>query len=118
MVTWRLTIGANTFFGWAVPDLDPNSNNAYNTHGSFVNGVNGRLYGLGTKAIFYLPNYEIPVGATFGLRYDPMRGTMHARVNSDAEALCFTGLRKDLIPAVCIIDQGNSCQVVVRNFCF
>ncbi len=43
--------------------------------------------------------------ATISLRYHPAQGTMHIRVNGGAEHSCFTGLRNDIVPAVCIYDN-------------
>ncbi len=112
VVTWRLNEGVHMCFGWALPDLDPNTEDAYFNHGSFIDGT-GYLFGLGTKVIQRLPSW-IHAGDTLSLRYDPARGTMHARVNGGAEVLCFTDLRNDLVPAVCLIGQGDSCAIVVR----
>ncbi len=120
-VTWR-RMGANTCSGWAVPDLDPTTLQAYFTQGSFIDGI-GHLYGVGTKVIMALPSGVVVLpggtvrnGATLSLRYDPARGTMHARVNGGAEVLCFTDLRSDLVPAVCLEDRGDSCAIVVRVY--
>ncbi len=101
-------------FGWALPDLNPTTNRAFDTHGSFVYVSGGALWGLGTKVPSQLPGGTIAVGATVSLRYDPAQGTMHARVNGGAEVLCFTDLRNDLVPAVCLFDKGDSCAIVVR----
>ena len=109
-VTFRRIKGA-FYWGWAVPDLDP-TDGAARTNGSFVNFSDGELYGLGTKVIEMLPNGEIPDGGTLSLRYDPARGTMHARVNGGAEHPCFTGLRNDLVPAVCFYEQNATCAIV------
>ena len=98
-------------FGWALPDLNLTTNGAYNTHGSFVYVSGGTLYGLGTKGST-LPGGAIPLGAAVSLRYDPTRGTMHARVNGGAEHPCFTGLRNDLVPAVCFYEQNATCAIV------
>ena len=112
VVTWRHAAGANTLFGWALPDLNPTTNGAYSNHGSFVHAYDGSLWGLGTQVISTLPGGAIPVGATVSLRYDPARGTMHARVNGGAEHPCFTGLRNDLVPAVCFLEQNATCAIV------
>ncbi len=96
-----------------MPDLDPNTNVAYDVHGSFMSADDGKLRGIGATAIDKLPCGEIPDGGALSLRYDPARGTMHARVNGGAEVLCFTDLRTDLVPAACFIDQGDSCVVEV-----
>ena len=111
VVTWRHAAGASTMFGWAVPDLNPTTDNAYSTHGSFVYAVTGNLFGLGTKGS-NLPGGTIPAGSTVSLRYDPARGTMHARVNGGAEHPCFTDLRNDLVPAVCLYNQNATCAIV------
>ncbi len=112
-VTWRLIKGDNSCFGWAVPDLDPNTRDTHHSHGSFING-SGDFFGLGTQVIGELPNGVFPSGGLLSLRYDPAQGTMHARVNGGAEVLSFTDLRNDLVPAVCLIFQGESCAIVVR----
>jgi hypothetical protein len=109
VVTWRHTKGMMNYFGWVVPNLDPNTNAAFQTHGSFVSSFRGYLHGLGTKTE---PIGVIPVGATLSLRYDPALGTMHARVNDKEEELCFTDLRNDLVPAVCLVNSGDSCAIV------
>ena len=111
VVTWRHGAGVNTMFGWALPDLNPTTDRAFDTHGSFVYTSGGGLYGLGTKGST-LPGGDIPLGATVSLRYDPARGTMHARVNGGAEHPCFTGLRNDLVPAVCLYNQNATCAIV------
>ncbi len=98
-------------FGWALPDLNPTTNAAFNTHGSFVYAYNGTVHGLGTKGST-LPGGDIPVRGNISLRYHPARGTMHARVNGGAEHACFTGLRDDLVPAVCFYDQNATCTIV------
>jgi hypothetical protein len=111
-LTWRHVKGENTYFGWAVPGLNPNTDAAIKSHGSFVWARTGSLYGLGTKALMKLPSGGIPVGATLSLRYDPTLGTMHARTIDGAEILCFTDMRSDLVPAVCLWDKGDSCATV------
>jgi hypothetical protein len=113
VVTWRHEAGGHTMYGWALPDLNPTTDRAFETHGSFVYAVNGALWGLGTKGST-LPGGAIPVGATLSLRYDPARGTMHARVNGGAEHPCFTDLRNDLVPAVCLYNQNvnATCAIV------
>ncbi len=110
VVTWRHGAGTHIMFGWALPDLNPTTNDAYSNHGSFVYADNGYLYGLGHGST--VPGGRIAVGATLSLRYDPARGTMHARVNGGAEHLCFTSLRNDLVPAVCFYDQNATCAIV------
>jgi hypothetical protein len=113
--TWRLNSDRFLSLGYALPDMDPNLYWAVVTHGSFVNSQ-GRLGGLGTKftGVFpgQLPGGKLAYGSTLSLRYDPLQGTMHARVNSDDEVLCFTDLRDDLVPAVCLVDRGASCTIV------
>ena len=113
IVTWRRQKGGT--FGWALPDLDPDTGQAHATDGSFI-CANGTLYGSGTRARQELPGgtSAFSVGARLSLRYDPARGTMHARVNGGGEVLCFTGLRNDLVPAVKLYKEGASCAVVVR----
>ncbi len=112
VVTWRRGAGtAEVMFGWAVPDLNPIAEYACKTHGSFVYAVNGTLWGLGTKD-GNLPGGALPAGGTISLRYDPARGTMHARVNGGAEVLCFTRLRNDLVPAVYFYGQNATCSLV------
>jgi hypothetical protein len=68
---------------------------------------------MGAPALDILPGGTIRNGATLSLRYDPARGTMHARVNGGAEVLCCSGLPDDLVPAVCLQEQGEECAVVV-----
>ncbi len=66
-------------FGWAVPDLDPNTDDAYIAHGSFIRVFNGMLYGLGTMVISKLPSGGISDGGSLSLRYHPARGRrLHA----------------------------------------
>ncbi len=113
-VTWRRLKGNMVYVGWAVPDLNPNSDRAFATHGSFI-GLQGYLDGLGSKVIQKLPSGSVSLGDTVSLRYDPARGTMHVRVNGGAEVLCFTDLRNDLVPAVCLWGNNTSCVVVVRS---
>ena len=113
IMTWRRTKGGT--FGWALPDLDPDTDLAYGTDGSFI-CANGSLYGLGIQTRQELPGgtSAIPLGAALSLRYHPAHGTMHARVNGGVEVLCFTDLRNDLVPAVKLYKEGASCAVVVR----
>ena len=114
MVTWRLIKGDNSaYFGWAVPDLNHNTDDAYIRHGSFI-GDTGHLCGLATQVIQQLPSGSVSLGGTVSLRYDPVRGTMHARINDGAEVLCFTDLRNDLVPAVCLMSNNASCAISVR----
>ncbi len=108
-------IKGRVWFSWAVPDLDPNEFAIF-SHGSFIDFVDGELMGLGTKAINKLPSGAIPDGGTLTLRYYPVRGTMHARVNGGAEVLCFTDLRNDLVPAVCLVNKGDSCAIVDAQY--
>ncbi len=112
-VTWRLIKVIGSIIGWAVPDLDPNSNCAFMGHCSYIFGE-AYLGGLGTQVIQRLPSGRIFDGDTVSLRYHPARGTMHARVNGGAEVLCFTDLRNDLVPAICLFGKGESCAIVVR----
>ena len=111
-VTWRCTQGVNTCVGWAVPDLDPNTDCAYRSHGSFIS-VSGILFGLGTQAIQELPSCGILEGGTLSLRYNPARGTLYTRANEGVEVLCFTNLRNDLVPAVVLAYPKSSCVIVV-----
>ncbi len=121
-MTWHHTSGPLTCYGWAVPDLNPTTDSAYNTHGCFIDTYAGDLWGMGTMAVAELPEgyvppdgrSVIPEGATLSLRYHPTQGTMHARVNKGTERLCFTDLRNDLVPAVCLVGEGDSCSIVVR----
>jgi hypothetical protein len=114
-VTWCRK-GANMYVGWAMRDLDPNTRDAYRTHGSFIDFLDGKLTGLGTTVVERLPNGGIPEGGTLSLRYNPARGTMHARVNDGDEVFCFIGLRNDLVPAINIVFKGDSCTIVVCLF--
>ncbi len=97
-----------------MPDLDPNTDRAFATHGSYIDVLHGNLDGLGTKTIQQLPSGSVSQGGTLSLRYDPARGTMHARVNGGAEVLCFTDLRSDLVPAISLWGINTSCAIVVR----
>jgi hypothetical protein len=36
----------------------------------------------------------------------------YARVNGGAEVLCFTDLRNDLVPAVCLYNNITTCKIV------
>jgi hypothetical protein len=113
-VTWRRTTVTSPFYGWAVPDLGPNTRDAYLSHGSFIGG-DGCLYGLGTVGDYSNDSFwisGIPKGGTLSLRYNPARGAIYARVNGGAEALCFTDLRNDLVPAVLLFHNGCSCTIV------
>ncbi len=116
-VTWHQSKhGPSTCFGWAVPDLDPNVDKAFRTHGSFVGAYFGELFGLGIHVIRWLPSHAIR-DDTLSLRYDPVAGTMHARVNDGPDVLCFTDLRDDLVPAVCFCSgEEGSCIVVVFDY--
>ncbi len=112
-MTWRRTQGGARF-GWAVPDLDPDTNEV-SEHGSFIWTGTGEVRGLGVLVTAGLPSGRIPERATLSLRYHPVRGTMHARVDGGAEVVCCTGLRNDLVPAVIMYRQGDACDVVVRG---
>jgi hypothetical protein len=111
VVTWRHG-GVDALYGWASPDLDPNTKDVYNTHASVVNAHDGTLHsGLGQPGST-LPGGKIAVGATLSLRYAPAQGMMHARVNGGDEHACFTSLPDDLVPAVCFFAQNNTCSIV------
>jgi hypothetical protein len=106
-VTWKHTTGTHTMFGWAQPDLDPNTKDAYNTHGSFVYACNGTMRGLGSKGRNL--NGQIPQGSAVSVRYDPARGTMYVRVDDDVEVAGFTGgMANNLVPAVILYDKDDS----------
>ncbi len=118
-VTWCNTRTSNTYLGWAVPDLDPHAEDTMFKHGSFIGTRSGSLYGLGQEVPSGgdLPIPEpgwIQEGDTVALSYDPAKGTMHFRLNGGTESLIFTGLRADLVPAVCLLREGDSCAIVVR----
>ncbi len=66
-------------------------------------------------AITWLPRGEIAEGSTLSLRYDPARGTMHARVDGGDEVLCFDQLDHDLVPAVSLREHGDACAVIVSQ---
>jgi hypothetical protein len=109
----RHVAGGHTMYGWALPTLAATTTNGYNTSASCVYTSGGTLYGLGTKKISSVPGGSIPVGATLALRYDPLQGTLHVRINDGAEHTCITaGLANNLVPFVCFHNIGDVCTIV------
>ncbi len=141
-VNWRFTggrkgVALSMWFGWAVPDLDPNTEDPILNHGSFISDIGSLSESgtLGRTMVGTLPMRTVGlpralvevVGVhgmicTLSLRYDPHQGTIHARFNGapyggfvgdDSEVLCFTDLRNDLVPAVFFCGKDASCEIVV-----
>jgi hypothetical protein len=111
-VSWRVSPAHGLYFGWALSDLNPHQKRPYENHGSFVCASGNLWFGLGTRTIDKLPSGRIANGDILSLRYDPVQGTMRARVNDDAEYLCYTDLRNDLVPAVFMSTTHCSCSIV------
>ena len=110
-VTWIHQAGTDVKYGWTRPDLNPSSIIDLNKDGSFV-GSDGQLSGVGNLRD-PLPDGLIPVNATVSLRYDPVRGSIYARINGGVLHPCFTGLAGNLVPVVCLIDPADSCSIQV-----
>jgi hypothetical protein len=132
-VTWCLKKGRDVHFGLAVPKfirnsiVDPKgpfatSNYAENDFGFFFDADDGLIrQGFPSwddmvirKELRRLPPGGVKVDDTFSLRYHPVHGTLHARVNDGDEHLCFTNIsdRIPLFPAVCLVNKDDSCTIV------
>ena len=128
-ITWRHIMGTNTMYGWALPTLAPNDKDAYNNCGSFLaafgsNAHSTALWGLGEKVERI--SAVITPGALVTLCYNPEKGTIYGCITESERrkykgllstqdglnALCFRGVRNDLVPAVLLYGKGDSCVVL------